>query len=148
MTSPPESLPGLSNRLTFYYPLIGLVNLIVYVLKNPHSPSVVADVSLMDIVVGHFGYLEFISSSVLVFPFPREITSYTRRMVERANKSTPQGALSTPSGQAAVVAVGDRPVEAFESNWAPPIPSLVKVSPYTLLSPTEYFIRGRKESRS
>lgn len=38
----------------------------------------------MDVVVGHFGYLHFISSSELVFPFPREIASYARNLVKRA----------------------------------------------------------------
>jgi hypothetical protein len=45
-----------------------------------------SDLSLMDVVVGHFGYLEFASSSELVFPFAREITSYARDVVKKAKE--------------------------------------------------------------
>lgn len=60
------------------------MNLFVYVLKNPSASSAESDLSLMDVVVGHFGYLQFISSSELVFPFPREIASYARNLVQKA----------------------------------------------------------------
>lgn len=70
--------------LTFFFPLVGLINLFVYILKNPLAPSAASDLSLMDVVVGHFGYLQFISSSQHVFPFPREIAAYARHVVETA----------------------------------------------------------------
>lgn len=70
--------------LTFFFPLVGLINLFVYILKNPLAPSAASDLSLLDVVVGHFGYLQFISSSQHVFPFPREIAAYARSVVESA----------------------------------------------------------------
>lgn len=56
----------------------------VCVLKDPLAASVASDLSLMDIVVGHFGYLGFISSSELEYAFPREIASYARSLVKKA----------------------------------------------------------------
>ena len=119
----------LQNRLTFYYPLAGLVNLVIYVLKTPHSTSVAADVSLMDIVVGHFGYLEYVSSSVLVFPFPREITSYTRRVVEKAKKASSQGeGVSTQVPDTIRLAGGDRPPEIAKQTSTLPLQAINSVS--------------------
>ena len=86
------SLPRI-NRLTFFFPLVGLMNLFVYVLKYPFASSVARDLFLMDVVVGHFGYLHFISASEFVFPFPREIASYAGRLVRNAarEKAAPRG---------------------------------------------------------
>lgn len=123
----------LQNRLTFYYPLAGLVNLVIYVLKTPHSTSVAADVSLMDIVVGHFGYLEYVSSSVLVFPFPREITSYTRRVVEKAKQASSQGGgVSTQVPDTIRLAGGDKPPEIAKQNSTLPLQAVNPVG-YDLL---------------
>ncbi|KAH7126494.1 fungal-specific transcription factor domain-containing protein [Dactylonectria estremocensis] len=74
--------------MTFYFPLVGLINMFICVLKNPLGSSTASDLSLMDIIVGHFGYLEFISSSEMEFPFPREIASYARNLVKQARGGT------------------------------------------------------------
>lgn len=68
--------------------MVGMINLFVCVLKNPFAPSTASDLSLMDIVIGHFGYLEFISSSELEFPFPREIAAHARSLVKKAKDGT------------------------------------------------------------
>jgi hypothetical protein len=73
-----------SIRMAFYYPFVGLVNLFVYILKFPGLQTAYSDVVLMDIVAGHFGRLEYLTSSNLAFPFIREITSIANRMVKRA----------------------------------------------------------------
>lgn len=83
--------------LTLFSPLVGMINLFVYILKNPLAPSLASDLSLLDVVVGHFGYLQFISSSEHVFPFPREIAAYARHAVEvaaaeKARRSSTTGA--------------------------------------------------------
>lgn len=97
---------------------MGLVNLFIYILKNPLVPTVASDLSLMDVVVGHFGYLEFASSSELVFPFAREITSYARELVKRA-REMPDKVLP---GHDARIWTGER------IDWEQ-IPSLAEVSP-------------------
>ena len=38
----------------------------------------------MEVIVGHFGYLEYISEAEISFPFPREIVSYARTVVNQA----------------------------------------------------------------
>jgi hypothetical protein len=73
-------------RLTFYFPLVGLINMFVCVLKNPLSPSTTSNLALMDIVVGHFGYVEFLSSSKLDLSFPREVASYARNLVKKVKE--------------------------------------------------------------
>ncbi|KAJ4422236.1 hypothetical protein N0V82_003096 [Gnomoniopsis sp. IMI 355080] len=88
--------------LTFFFPLVGLINLFVYILKYPLAPSVASDLSLMDVMVGHFGYLHYISSSELAFPFPREIASYARRLVNKASRekeASSRGEESQPQQQ-------------------------------------------------
>ncbi|KAJ3547726.1 hypothetical protein NM208_g1363 [Fusarium decemcellulare] len=74
--------------LTFYFPLVGLINMFVCILKDPLASTAASDLALMDIVVGHFGYLEFISSSEFETSFPREVTTYARNLVKRAKSST------------------------------------------------------------
>ncbi|KAF2811865.1 uncharacterized protein BDZ99DRAFT_560399 [Mytilinidion resinicola] len=72
--------------LTFFYPLLGLINLFIYVLKFPNQPSAPADIALMDVVAGHFGFLEFASNSKIAFPFTGEITSLARATVKKARE--------------------------------------------------------------
>ncbi|KAH7013830.1 fungal-specific transcription factor domain-containing protein [Ilyonectria destructans] len=86
--------------VTFYFPLVGLINMFICVLKNPLSPSTASDLSLMDIVVGHFGYMEFISSSELEFPFPREIASYARNLVKQARSGATAEPRDPPQSKA------------------------------------------------
>lgn len=74
------------NRLVFFYPLLGLINVFVYVLKYLTLPSVLSDIALMDIVAGHFGYLEFYSASKLSFPFAGDLTSIARAAVKRSRE--------------------------------------------------------------
>lgn len=75
-----------------------MINLFVYILKNPLAPSAASDLSLLDVVVGHFGYLQFISSSQHVFPFPREIAAYARYVVDTAVAEKKKRQLSTTGG--------------------------------------------------
>jgi hypothetical protein len=72
------------SRLAFYYPFVGLINLFIYILKYPTLPSALSDVALMDVITGHFGRVEFITSAELAFPFIREITSLANKMVKKA----------------------------------------------------------------
>ena len=71
-------------RLALNLPMIGLVNLLVHVLQFPSLPSAQSDVALMDVVVGHFGHLEYVTSSELAFPFAREVASLARMTVQKA----------------------------------------------------------------
>lgn len=74
------------SRLAFYYPMVGLINLFVSILKSPASLVAPSDVALMDIAVGHFGHLEFITTSELAFPFTREVAVLARETVKKARE--------------------------------------------------------------
>ncbi|ETS87776.1 hypothetical protein PFICI_01604 [Pestalotiopsis fici W106-1] len=88
--------------LTFYFPLVGLINLFVCIIKDPLAPTAASDLLLLDLVVGHFGYLEWMSSSELNLAFPREVASYARDLVNKAKHKTPssqQASCTKPNGQ-------------------------------------------------
>jgi len=55
--------------------MVGLVNIFLYILKNPSLPITAPDVATLDIVVGHFGHLEVATSSELSYPFAREVAA-------------------------------------------------------------------------
>ncbi|PNH56133.1 hypothetical protein VD0002_g9835 [Verticillium dahliae] len=64
--------------LAVYFPLVGLINLFLHVVQNPLSSATKSDIALMDVVVGHFSYLDFASGSELGTQFPREVVAYAR----------------------------------------------------------------------
>ncbi|KAF3348835.1 Inositol 2-dehydrogenase [Verticillium dahliae VDG2] len=68
----------LKVRLAVYFPLVGLINLFLHVVQNPLSSATKSDIALMDVVVGHFSYLDFASGSELGTQFPREVVAYAR----------------------------------------------------------------------
>jgi hypothetical protein len=74
------------TRLAFYYPMFGLINLFISILKSPMSPTSQSDVTLLDSAAGHFAHLEFITSSELAFPFAREVANLAREAVKRARE--------------------------------------------------------------
>jgi hypothetical protein len=74
------------NRLAFYYPMVGLINLFVSILKSPASEISQSDVALMDVAAGHFAHMEFITSSELAFPFTREVADLARQTAKHARE--------------------------------------------------------------
>ena len=66
-----------------------LINLFICVLKNTRSPSVLSDLSLLDMAAGHFARMELVTSQEVSFPFGREVASLARQVAASA-----QGALS------------------------------------------------------
>lgn len=75
-------------RLAIYFPLVGLINLFLHVVQNPLLPTTNSDIALMDVVVGHFGYLEFASGSELGTQFPRKVVAYAREVIARAGPTS------------------------------------------------------------
>ncbi|TVY30806.1 putative transcriptional regulatory protein [Lachnellula hyalina] len=72
--------------LVFYYPVLGLINLFVHVVKHPTAPSAPSDITLMEVVAGHFARLEFASSGELTFSFARELSRLARLAVKKAQQ--------------------------------------------------------------
>ena len=86
MTFPLAALLTSPTRLTFFYPLMSMVNLFTYVLSFPSLPSVPADIGLLDMVAGYFGYLSFSTSAQVSVPFAKEVTQWARAAVDRARE--------------------------------------------------------------
>jgi hypothetical protein len=81
-----KGLTQVSFRLLIYYPLVGFLNAFIHVVKNPTLPSTEMDLALMDMIVGHFGHLGFLSDSNMAFAFPRQIAMLTSTVVMNARK--------------------------------------------------------------
>ncbi|KEF57046.1 uncharacterized protein A1O9_07236 [Exophiala aquamarina CBS 119918] len=75
-------------RLVFYFPMVGLINLFLYILKHPSLPSAPSDVAFLDIAVGHFGHLEVLTSSELRYPFAREVARLAYTTVKNHNRTS------------------------------------------------------------
>jgi hypothetical protein len=86
----------LSHRLALFTPLLGMINLFIYVLKYPTLPTTHSDIALMDVAVGHFGRLEFASSD-LAFPFTRDAANIARVMARKIRESPPAGNAPSPA---------------------------------------------------
>jgi hypothetical protein len=98
---------NLSPRLALFTPLVGLINLFIYVLKYPTLPTSNSDIALIDVAVGHFGRLEFALSD-LAFPFTRDVASLARDLVRKTREGFPSGdATSPPSDSLTEPAVMD-----------------------------------------
>ena len=91
------SILSKSHRLAFYYPMVGLINLFVSVLKSPTLPSAQSDVALLDVAAGHFGQMEFVTSAELAFPFTREVAALARMTVKRAKERSSSIISPSPS---------------------------------------------------
>ncbi|OQU95760.1 Fungal specific transcription factor domain-containing protein [Cladophialophora immunda] len=83
---------------TFYYPMIGLINLFIHILKFPSLPSARSDVALLDVAAGYFGHMEFITSSELNFPFARDVATVARQTVNKASKTDAPAITSADDG--------------------------------------------------
>lgn len=77
------------DRPMFYYPMVGLINLFVYVLKFPSLQSARSDVALLDVAAGFFGHMDFVTEGELSFPFARDVAGLARTCVERARQTDP-----------------------------------------------------------
>ncbi|KAK5047210.1 hypothetical protein LTR84_006732 [Exophiala bonariae] len=85
--------------LTFYYPTYAAINLFIFLVKNPSSPSAKSDLGLLDVCAGHFGFIEFLTSSRVSMSLPRDAASVASRVV-RVAKTV--GSERTPAAGATV----------------------------------------------
>lgn len=56
--------------LAFYYPIYAAINLFIYLVQNPSLPSAMSDLRLLDVCAGHFGFIEFLTSSRVSISLP------------------------------------------------------------------------------
>ena len=73
-----------SLRATFYYPMTGLINLFIHILRFPVLSTAQSDIALLDVVAGHFAHMEFVTSSELNFPFARNVAALARKTVDKS----------------------------------------------------------------
>ncbi|KEF61156.1 uncharacterized protein A1O9_02721 [Exophiala aquamarina CBS 119918] len=76
--------------LTFYYPIYAVINLFIFLVKNPSLPSAMSDLGLLDVCAGHFGFIEFLTASRVSISLPRDAASAASRIVRLA-KTTESG---------------------------------------------------------
>ncbi|KIW99292.1 uncharacterized protein Z519_00955 [Cladophialophora bantiana CBS 173.52] len=83
--------------LAFYYPIYAVINLFIYVLKYPTLSTATADLGLLDVCAGHFGYIEFLTSSQVSISLPREAANVASKLVKaaKAKESEPTSVPST-----------------------------------------------------
>lgn len=82
--------------MTFHFPLVGMINLFLYILKFPDLESVPTDIGLIDMVAGYFGYREFCTSSEISLPFVRDIANWARAAVAKARGKQTASVPNTP----------------------------------------------------
>jgi hypothetical protein len=70
--------------LALSYPIYAHLNLFVYILRYPTLPTTSADLGLLDVCAGHFGYIDFITSSEISISLPRESVNLAARIVKAA----------------------------------------------------------------
>ena len=68
--------------------MVGLINLFIYILKFPALPSAQLAVALLDVITGHFGQMEVVTSSELRFTFAREAAALAHATVKKAKEMT------------------------------------------------------------
>ncbi|KAJ0418340.1 fungal-specific transcription factor domain-containing protein [Aspergillus carlsbadensis] len=72
------------STMVIYYPLLAIVNLFIYILKNPAADTVQSDLALLDIGAGHFGHVHLLTSFKVSFSFPRDVARVAQRAARKA----------------------------------------------------------------
>lgn len=106
--------------LVFYFPVLGLINLFVHVLKNPLLPTAQSDIALMDMIAGHFARLEFASSGQLVFSFAREVSTLARQAIKNAQQKKVDGERATNVTLASAQNILQYDQQCLENTELPP----------------------------
>ncbi len=74
--------------LTFDYPISAAINLFIHILKHPTLTSATADLGLLDVCAGHFGYIEFLTSSKISISLPREASNVASKVVKNMKRGS------------------------------------------------------------
>jgi hypothetical protein len=71
--------------------MTALIAVFSHVVCNPSSESASNDIALMEVVIGHLGRLEFITSGGTAFNKIGELVRLARRVVHESRQSSDQG---------------------------------------------------------
>ncbi|KAK4893289.1 hypothetical protein LTR27_008412 [Elasticomyces elasticus] len=66
------------------YPLCAVINLFIYILKYPALTTASGDLGLLDTCAGHFGLIDYLTSSQISIVLPREAVNVASRVVRAA----------------------------------------------------------------
>lgn len=64
--------------------MLAIISLFIYVLKHPTLPFAQSDLAFLDIGVGHFGQVHYLTSALVSFSFPREAAGIADKAVKKA----------------------------------------------------------------
>ncbi|KAF2871444.1 fungal-specific transcription factor domain-containing protein [Massariosphaeria phaeospora] len=70
--------------LAFSHPIQAVANLFFYILRYPTLPTASSDLSLLGMGAGHFGYLEYLTSSRVSISLPRDLVNIASQVVKAA----------------------------------------------------------------
>jgi hypothetical protein len=73
--------------------MTALITIFTHVVCNPLSETASNDIALMEVVIGHFGRLEFITSGGTTFNKVGELVRLARGVVQKARQNSGRGAL-------------------------------------------------------
>lgn len=76
--------------LAFNYPVYAHLGLFIHVLRYPNLPTASADLGILDICAGHFGHIDFMTSSEISVSLPRESVHLAAKVVKSWKKSQDQ----------------------------------------------------------
>lgn len=72
--------------LAFSSPIYAHLNLFIFVLKHPALSTTSADLGLLDICAGHFGYIDFMTTSEIAVSLPRESVNLATQVIKSARR--------------------------------------------------------------
>lgn len=100
---------SITHRLVWYYPLIGMMNMFISILKSPAAESITKNIGLIDMAAGYFAYLDHATNDILSFALVQNLAQWARQAVSQANLQ----ALDTQSTHFAVGADITAPMHDF-----------------------------------
>jgi hypothetical protein len=68
----------------FYYPLIGMTNLFISILKEPTADSTPSSMGLVDMAAGYFAYLDHSTDAIFSSSLVRNLAQWARQAVSKA----------------------------------------------------------------
>lgn len=85
--------------LAFSYPIYAYLGLFIHVLRYPNLPTASADLGILDICAGHFGHIDFMTSSEISVSLPRESVGLAAKVLKNLKKDQDRlGSLSHDHG--------------------------------------------------
>jgi hypothetical protein len=71
-------------RLVFFFPLLGMINMFISILRSPLGDSALGDVALLEMAAGHFAYLDYTTEAVFSLSFIKNLSQWARQAIGKA----------------------------------------------------------------